>query len=151
MKNSLLLLTIVFLFSCSSSDKNDKTNKVSDAKNVEDTGLVKPLIDSISDYDMSTVDKKNSKEFKENLMKIEREYGNQWSFCDCVIKGDSINKAFAKPDISDVEFDRLSKRFDEIDEKCRAFRIQNPNITPEERNSHEKKVKNCLKNEGIIL
>lgn len=151
MKNSLLLLTIVFLFSCSSSDKNDKTNKVSDAKNVEDTGLVAPLIDSISDYDMSTVDQKNSKEFKENLMKIEREYGNQWSFCDCVIKGDSINKAFAKPDISDVEFDRLSNRFDEIDEKCRAFRIQNPNITPEERNSHEKKVKNCLKNEGIIL
>ena len=48
----------------------------------------------ISEYDISTVDKNNSTEFKESLLKIEAEFGEQWSFCDCVIKGDSINSAF---------------------------------------------------------
>ena len=103
----------------------------------------------ISDYDMSTVDKKNSKEFKENLVKIEKQYGEQWSFCDCVIKNDSIDKAFKNPNIPDKEFDRLANRLDEIDAKCQAFRIQNPNLTPEERLKHEKKVKKCLKEAGI--
>ena len=61
------------------------------------------------------------------------------------MKGDSINKAFLKPNLPDKEFERLSNRFDVIDEKCQAFRIQDANRTPEERAIHEKKVKKCLK------
>lgn len=84
----------------------------------------------------------------ESLIEIEKKYGEQWDFCTCVIKNDSINKAFSKP-VSDSEFDRLSERFDVIDEKCKAFLVQNPNVTPEERVEHERKVKKCLKEAGI--
>ena len=81
--------------------------------------------------------------------KIEKKYGEQWDFCDCVVKGDSINKAFSKPNLPDAEFDRLAKRFDEIDEKCQAFRIQDANRTPEQRDAHEKKVRKCLRDAGV--
>ncbi|MEJ6775925.1 MAG: hypothetical protein QNK85_01200 [Crocinitomicaceae bacterium] len=40
--------------------------------------------------------------------------------------------------LSDSEFDRLAIRLDEIDEKCQAFRIQSPNLTPEDRVKHKK-------------
>lgn len=88
-------------------------------------------------------------ELKESIAKIEMKYGEQWDFCDCVIKGDSINKAFSKPNLPDAEFERLAKRFDVIDEKCQAFRIQDANRTPEQRDLHERKVRKCLKEAGI--
>ena len=91
----------------------------------------------------------DSVDLKKSIKKIEAKYGEQWDFCDCVVKGDSINKAFMKPNIPDKEFDRLSKRFDEIDEKCQAFRIQDADRTPEERSLHEKKVRRCLREAGI--
>ena len=149
MKRPLLLLTIIFAIGCNSNDKNLDEDIISCDIEHGDSVLVISENDTISNYDMSTVDQGDSKEFKENLIRIEQEYGDQWGFCDCVIKGDSMNKAFAKPDISDTKFDKLSKRFDIIDEKCRAFRIQNPNITPDERQSHEAKVKKCLREAGI--
>ena len=102
----------------------------------------------ISNIDISEVDEKHSEEFVESLIEIEKKYGEQWDFCTCVIKNDSINKAFSNP-VSDQEFDRLSARFDVIDEKCKAFLVQNPNQTPEERANHEKKVKKCLKEAGV--
>ena len=150
MNKLLLFITVFAVISCGSDGINpDEPNDSVDSLNVENT--VQDSIDKqiISDYDMSTVDKKNSKEFKENLVKIEKQYGEQWSFCDCVIKNDSIDKAFKNPNIPDKEFDRLANRLDEIDAKCQAFRIQNPNLTPEERAKHEKKVKKCLKEAGI--
>lgn len=88
-------------------------------------------------------------ELQESIAIIEKKYGEQWDFCNCVVKGDSINKAFSKPNLPDAEFDRLSNRFDEIDEKCQAFRIQDANRTPEERDMHERKVRKCLKDAGI--
>lgn len=91
----------------------------------------------------------DSVELKASVKKIEAKYGEQWDFCDCVVKGDSINKAFMKPNLPDKEFNRLSDRFDEIDKKCQAFRIQDANRTPEERAIHEKKVKKCLRAAGI--
>lgn len=91
----------------------------------------------------------DSIELKASVKKIEAKYGEQWDFCDCVVKGDSINKAFMKPNLPDKEFNRLSDRFDEIDKKCQAFRIQDANRTPEERAIHEKKVKKCLRAAGI--
>lgn len=81
--------------------------------------------------------------------KIEEKYGEQWGFCDCAIKGDSINKAFSIPNLPDAEFERLSKRFDEIDAKCQAFHIQDPSRTPDQREAHEKKVRKCLKDERV--
>lgn len=149
MNKLLFIITVFTVISCTS----DVNNLESDVNEVDSTSVEVEPQDSldkqiISDYDMSMVDKKNSTEFKANLVKIEKQFGEQWGFCDCVIKNDSINKAFSK-EVSDKEFDRLSARFDEIDQKCKAFLAQNPNTTPEERAKHEKKVKKCLKEAGI--
>jgi len=149
MNKLLFFITLFTVISCTSDVNNndvltDDSDSLAVGNDVQDT-LDKHII---SDYDMSTVDKKNQKEFKQNLAKIEKIHGEQWDFCTCVLKNDSINKAFAKP-VSDKEFDRLSDRFDEIDSKCKAFLAQSPNVTPEERIAHEKKVKKCLKSAGI--
>jgi hypothetical protein len=87
-------------------------------------------------------------DLKEEIEKIEATYGEQWDFCDCVVKGDSLNKAISAGKLSDAAFDRLSKRFDEIELRCKVFKMQDPNRTPEERLAHEKKVKDCLENFG---
>ena len=149
MNKLLFFITLFTVISCSTDDNNsdilsDDLDSLAFDNNVRDT-LDKQII---SDYDMSTVDKKDQKEFKQSLAKIEKIHGEQWDFCTCVVKNDSINKAFAKP-VSDKEFDRLSDRFDAIDSKCKAFLAQSPNVTPEERVAHEKKVKKCLKAAGI--
>ncbi|MBL1280388.1 MAG: hypothetical protein COA33_008960 [Fluviicola sp.] len=149
MTRFLLIITLISVISCKTEVKD-----VIDGEVVNDSIpelVVTDTLDSIivSDYDMTNIAKEDVKEFKENLVKIEKQFGEQWDFCLCVVKGDSINKAFMDPGISDKEFDRLSGRFDVIDEKCKAFRIQNPNITPAERAAHEKKVRKCLKQAGI--
>ena len=144
MKRLLFILTIISVIGCKSDGENDIVDE--DVTDSVDIVEVKDSLDKviISDYDMSTVDKENIKEFKQNLAKIEKIHGEQWDFCTCVLKNDSINTAFAKP-VSDKEFDRLSARFDAIDSKCKAFLAQSPNVTPEERIAHEKKVKKCLR------
>lgn len=88
----------------------------------------------------------NDEDFIESERKIETRYGEQWDFCDCVNKGDSMNKAISAGKLSDEEYDRISKRFDEIELRCKVFKIQDPSRTPEERMKHEKRVKQCLEN-----
>lgn len=149
MKKLFVFITLISLFSCGSDHEVDNNGSENDNDSIVKTDKLDSLEDQIkSDYDMSMVDDKNSEEFMESLVEIEKKYGEQWDFCTCVIKNDSINKAFSSP-VSDREFDRLSARFDVIDEKCKAFLVQNPNVTPEERAKHEKKVRNCLKEAGI--
>ncbi|MGY8927020.1 MAG: hypothetical protein ACKVJC_06975, partial [Flavobacteriales bacterium] len=88
-----ILITLFFAISC----KNDVKNiSIEDDLIVQDSlGIIakNDSIDSIiiSEYDMSDIDKKDIIEFKENLAHIEEEFGSQWDFCRCVIKGDSIN------------------------------------------------------------
>jgi hypothetical protein len=76
---------------------------------------------------------------------IEKKYGEQWDFCTCVQKNDSINKAFTKPNIPDKEFDKLFKRLEFVEDKCQVFLIEDANSTPEQREAHAKKVKDCLR------
>lgn len=138
---------LFLLFSCGDKhpeqtiNSNQETQINSNDTLVETNNKLDEQI--VSDYDVSDMKPSESIEFKENLIKIEKKHGVQWGFCACVIKNDSINKAF-ESNLSDEEFDRLAIRLDEIDEKCKAFRVQNPNQTPEERADHEKKVKDCL-------
>ena len=87
-------------------------------------------------------------ELKVLVETMEVKYGEQWDFCDCVAKGDSLNKAISLGKLSDADFDRLSKRFDEIELRCKVFKMQDPNRTPEERLIHEKKVNDCLEKIG---
>lgn len=134
----LFLISILVLTSCGGADKPTEKEK-------EDPIVVDslPLIEQVSKP------KVDSAELKKNEKKIEAKYGEQWDFCDCVVKGDSINKAFQKANIPDAEFERLSARFDVIEQKCQAFRVQDANQTPEQRTAHEKKVRKCLKAAGI--
>jgi hypothetical protein len=142
-----LTATIVFFAQCSSDNKKDKEKEKQEKENKESDDK-KEKKGGDTDYDLSTVDVKDRAEFKKNLEKIEKKHGDQWDFCTCVVKNDSINKAFSKP-VGDSEFERLSERLDVIDKHCKAFLAQNPNQTPEERVKHEKQVKKCLKEAGI--
>lgn len=140
MNRIVIFSFLLFLSSCGSEEK-----PVEKPIEVEVDPLQEAL-ESSKPENKPTVD---SVELKATVKKIEAKYGEQWDFCDCVVKGDSINKAFMKPNLPDKEFNRLSDRFDEIDQKCQAFRIQDANRTPEERAIHEKKVKKCLRAAGI--
>ena len=147
MNKLLYVLSFLLLFSCSGESTEVKKNKEkskTDTSSVENP-LDEDTLDIKSDYKMDNVDPKGRKEFKENLVEIEKKHGIQWDFCTCVVANDSINKAFQDPNISDADFDRASDRFDIVAEKCKAFQIQNPQQTPEERARHEKKVRDCLK------
>jgi len=152
MKYIFILITLFSFFSCETETKK--------SVNVGDDVVVDSLLVSIqandsidtlivSNYDMGDVDVKDIKEFKENLVKIEQKFGEQWGFCTCIVKRDSVNKAIMVESLSDSEFDNVILRSDEIDEKCKAFQIQNPNGTPDERAKHAEMVGNCLKEAGI--
>ena len=87
------------------------------------------------------------KEFNENLKVIEKKYGEQWGFCECVVANDSINKAVQNlVDYESPQAERLFERFEYVSTKCQAFLGMDANRTPEQRADHQKKVKNCLKN-----
>lgn len=148
MKLLLYTITVISIISCTGCSDSTGANSV-DKTRLQTVRAVRTIQDRIiSDIDLSQVDDKHSDEFVESLIQIEKQYGEQWDFCTCVVKNDSINKAFSKP-VSDREFDRLSARFDVIEEKCKAFLVHDPNITPEERSDHERKVRKCLKEAGI--
>jgi hypothetical protein len=87
-------------------------------------------------------------EIEKIVERMEEKYGEQWDFCDCVVKGDSLNKAISSGKLSDAAFELLSKRFDEIELHCKVFKLQDLNRTPEERLIHQNKVKVCLENYG---
>lgn len=102
-----------------------------------------------SDYDLETVDPKHREEFLENMAKIEKEYGQQWDFCTCIVKNDSVQNAIMDESLTDAQFDALFNRSEFIDGKCQAFLVQSLSQTPEERFEHKKKVDACLKEAGL--
>ena len=142
MKYLTLLTLVLFLVSCSekSSDCTD-CNDCGLNLNVKEVSLEEALSQS-KNPDKVLVD---STELKESIAKIEAKYGEQWDFCHCVVVNDSIDKAIKAGNTAD----KLIERWDYVDKKCQAFRIQDPNRTPEERDAHERRVKKCLKEAGI--
>lgn len=78
---------------------------------------------------------------------LEELYGEQWDFCDCVVKNDSVNKAL-ETNTDDAQLDLILVRMDEIDAHCKGMLTQ-PNTTPEQRDRHARKVRKCLKAAGI--
>jgi hypothetical protein len=82
-------------------------------------------------------------ERKELKQKIEEKYGEQWDFCSCIHKNDSINKAF-KNKLTPEQEDQLIDRWEFVDSKCKELTTFD-NTTPEERAHYQKKVSNCLK------
>lgn len=79
--------------------------------------------------------------------KIEKKYGEQWDFCACILKNDSINKAF-KNKLTPEQEDQLIDRWDFVETKCKELTTFD-NTTPEERANYQKKVSNCFKNKDF--
>lgn len=126
---AVMLFTLIFLFSCTQKKtckECEKGNKSSSAqKEQKDKGVDK-------------------KDLKSSVYLIEKKYGEQWDFCACVLKGDSVNKAILKPNLSDKQLQKVLNRFEFINKKCQSFKIQDASRSPEQRERHEKKVKECL-------
>jgi hypothetical protein len=126
---AVLLFSLFFLFSCTQKKtckKCEKENKsISTQKKQKDQGVDK-------------------KDLKSSVYLIEKKYGEQWDFCACVQKGDSVNKAILKPNLSDKQLQKVFNRFEYINKKCQSFKIQDASRSPEQRERHEKKVKECL-------
>lgn len=140
--NSVLFLTFLFILSCNSNP---------DTEEIESEELVS-VEQEIPDAFVTDTTKKNHqiKEEKENLEKIEKKYGEQWGFCECVVANDSIDKAVKNLiDFETPQAEKLLDRFDYVSKKCQAFLGMDASRTPEERQKHEKKVKKCLKDANV--
>lgn len=110
-----------------------ESEKIEKSKIIQGDDLVQPVLK----------EKTATAEKVVNLQKIEKKYGEQWDFCTCVDKNDSINRVAQLP-MNEKQEDKFMKRWEEIDTKCKAF-LTNPSTTPEERELHAKKVAACLK------
>lgn len=78
---------------------------------------------------------------------IEKVYGAQWDFCDCVVKNDSIEKAIFATD-DDAQLDLILARMEVVDQHCKGL-LTTANTTPDDRAKHERKVKRCLKDAKV--
>ena len=117
----------------SRENDNVESDKIEKSKIIQGDDLVQPVLK----------EKTATAEKVVNLQKIEKKYGEQWDFCTCVDKNDSINRVAQLP-MNEKQEDKFMKRWEEIDTKCKAF-LTNPSTTPEERELHAKKVAACLK------
>jgi hypothetical protein len=135
----LFILTLL-LFSC--VDKKKEEKQPSAHEKSKDSTFITPITSKETKKMVKVIDPKTEK--LEEHAKIVAKYGEQWDFCNCVLKNDSINKALEKT-LSDKQTDKLMARWEFVDTKCKDF-LTTPNTTPEERSKHEWKVKQCLKN-----
>ena len=142
-----LVASFVALFaSCNTSNGNDNTDIVELDTTMVDTSSLE--IDTTSVLPDSLQEAGYVDETEEVANIIEKKYGEQWDFCDCAVKNDSVNSAIENSEnLSDAEFDILFARMDEIDQHCKEL-LTAPNTTPEERDRHKRKIRKCLKNAG---
>lgn len=121
-------------FACQgSADGEGETSDTLKADTLDTTLIDSTLFMNDSGYVDETAETENI---------IEATYGEQWEFCDCVVKNDSVNKASME---EDADIDAIFDRMEVIDEHCKGM-LATPNTTPEERAAHERKVNKCLKN-----
>ncbi len=135
----LFILTLL-LFSC--VDKKNEEKQPSTQEKSKDSTFITPITSKETKKMVKVIDPKTEK--LEEHAKIVAKYGEQWDFCNCVLKNDSINKALEKT-LTDKQTNKLMARWEFVDTKCKDF-LTTPNTTPEERSKHEWKVKQCLKN-----
>ncbi len=136
-----LFRTLLFITACG-GEGPDETQELDTDTTAIDTLLIDTF--DINPIDTLNVDSAGYADDEEVLTsQIEKVYGVQWDFCDCVVKNDSVNKAIETA--GDDDFDALLTRMDTIDKHCKEMLIT-PNTTPDERARHERKVRKCLKN-----
>ena len=87
-KRVLSFLFFVSLVSCGGREEPIEQPVImdDDARQVDSIVELEDSLDNIivSDYDMSMVDEKKRKDFKENLIRIEKEHGEQWDFLSLI-------------------------------------------------------------------
>ena len=145
MKNIKLVLLAsisILTFNCTTEVNNSDDMISADTLSV-DTTLVE-LDTTLLAIDDTTNMSEYVDDSKEAESIIEEKYGEQWDFCTCVIKNDSIQKAIVTPDLSDENLDELLEKFEFVDLKCKAFQLEFEILTPEERVSFEQRSKECL-------
>ena len=136
MKLLYFIFFMILIISCENNRKGNKTVQPKSKKIAINQSV------NSSDHSEKYISVRKEKEILTS--KITSKYGQQYSFCDCIQKGDSLNNALKNNKLSDKELDRLILRFDEIDKKCQSFRLNDANATPRERQQYKKKVKACL-------
>jgi PBP1b-binding outer membrane lipoprotein LpoB len=134
------ILISFFLLSC----KNDSVQENKSAEKVDTLKVKQDSVQEVKESPKKIEIISEKAEKKEIHEKIVEQFGEQWDFCNCVTKNDSINKAFEK-NLSDKQSEKLMARWEYVENKCKEF-LTNSNTTPEERLEHELKVKKCLKN-----
>lgn len=95
--------------------------------------------DDIHDSDSLLI---NQETINNRLLLFEEIQKEQWDFCDCVRKNDSITKVIDKMGDND-DYESVLDRMEEIDEHCKEL-LTVPNSNQDERQSHSQKVKECL-------
>lgn len=68
---------------------------------------------------------------------------NDWDFCECVVKIDSITFAIESDKLTIKQETWLMERWEYVDQKCKELTAFD-NSTPQSRANHEKRVKKCL-------
>ena len=143
-KRVLSFLFFAALVSCGGREEPIEQPAImdDDARQVDSIVELEDSLDNIivSDYNMSMVDEKKRKDFKENLIRIEQEHGEQWDFCVCAVKKDSAEKALLDDRISDEHFEVVWARSEWIDKKCQAFDVQSDQRTPDQRAKRKKDI-----------
>jgi hypothetical protein len=136
---SYSLFSLFFFYSCNEKEPCNDCEKC--GENLEYGVSLSPIIvDGKLETTGDTIIVDDA-EFVENKRKIEKKFGQQWDFCRCVLANDSLDLLIKNNADLDEKF---MKKFDEVDQKCKAFLVMSPNKTPEERTIHEKKIKKCL-------
>ncbi|HLV41651.1 MAG TPA: hypothetical protein VKY37_05190 [Brumimicrobium sp.] len=145
MKTKLHYIAFIFalgfiFFSCKNDYPEEESTEIESTPTQEIIQEVEePTL--VAEEDIETTPVYENPEVQEAHVAIVEKYGQQWDFCKCIIKSDSVNNALMEAD--DDEFDAVMKRSNFIDNKCKGLLIQ-PNATPEDRYKHENKVKRCL-------
>ncbi len=144
LRNFPLLITAIIFTVASCTSKSKPTEEIVDFDSLQ----VEVESDTISRMFSDTLKKAHEvREQKENLLVIEKKYGEQWGFCECVMANDSIDKAVKSlVDFETPAAEKLLERFEYVSTKCQAFLGMDNSRTPEQRAAHQKKVKNCLSN-----
>lgn len=139
-------LILTLLVSCNTGDDSAEIDLLDEQNESDSLAVDETEIDSAS-IEKDTVIEivSDDPDVQQAHEEIVKEYGEQWDFCSCIVKNDSVNKAFENENLSEDDFDALFERSEYIDSKCKTI-LLTKNLTPKEREEHRKKINKCLRN-----
>ncbi len=136
-------LFALILVACNSEEEVKKEAHDEHDTSAVDSTTIDTLTISDDSLEAQGYDVKEDEKIEENL---EKKYGEQWEFCDCIVRNDSVNKALETA--TDAQVDKIIARMDVIEKHCKKM-LTVPNTTPEERAKYQRKVNKCLRQNGL--